>query len=52
MDLRMKCQTEMSRGPLAEDEHSRKEIVGWVGGGGSWLEILLMSMDCTIRRIF
>ena len=27
MDLRMKCQTEMSRGPLAE-EHSRKEIVG------------------------
>ena len=28
MDLRMKLRTEMSRGPLAEDEHSRKEIVG------------------------
>ena len=24
----MKCQTEMSRGPLAEDEHSRKGMVG------------------------
>ena len=28
MDLRMKCQTEMSRGPLAEEDHGRKEIVG------------------------